>query len=80
MTVLLCLTFVLVCMLLTAYQAARRKTRLLLASEFFAVVAVGAFWYENDFPSALGAFCLLQIAIFVMNHLLRNGNTPNIEK
>jgi hypothetical protein len=60
-------------MLITAYQAARRKTRLLMASEFFALVATAAIGYENDLPTAVAAFSLLQIAILVMNYVLKSG-------
>ena len=76
MTVLLCLTFVLVCMLVTAYQAARRKMRLLVASELFAIIATAAIAYENDILTGIAAFCMLQIAILVMNYVVKNGGRP----
>jgi hypothetical protein len=67
-------------MLITAYQAARRKTRLLIASEFFALVATGAITYENDILTGVAAFCLLQIAILVMNYVLKNGEERSQER
>jgi hypothetical protein len=51
-----------------------------MASEFFALVATAAIGYENDLPTAVAAFCLLQIAILVMNYVLKNGEERRQER